>query len=194
MAENAFSDTFSLVRKILWNFLFVIFYPIITTFSLLFMGVIWFFSTISKVLRRIERGKNSLIELKKPDWEPLTTVGGCRIEKLFVDNILFGPTYYKFRSEPVIDAFADSFYGDFTYKCFDGILLQKWNSTTYKDLPDFTLVYLDARTGKITDIEKIKSFSWVAKQVNENEVIIKWFNGTEGGEVKVNKNELQPSK
>lgn len=191
MADNAFADSFSLVRKILWNVLFVISYPIITSFSLLFMGIIWFFSTLSRLLNRIGKGENSFIELKKPTWKPLINVGNFQIEKLFVDDILFGPTYYSFRSTPEIIDFKNVYFGDFVYKCFDGVLLQKWNSTTFKDLPDFTLVFLDGKTGNIIEIEKIKSFSWVANQIDENKVVIKWFNGTEGGEVLIKKEDLQ---
>lgn len=158
------------------------------------MGIIWFFSTVSRLLTRIGKGENSIIELKKPTWKHLASIGEFQIEKLFVDDILFGPTYYKFRSVPEIADFQNVYFGDFIYKCFEGVLLQKWNSTTFKDLPDFTLVYLSGKTGKITEIEKIKSFSWTATKPNENEVIVKWFNGTEGGEVLINKKDFEAPK
>ena len=157
------------------------------------MGLIWIFSTLSRLLSKISSKKDFTFELKKPTWKELVTVGKYHIQKLFVDDILFGPTYYKFKSEPHNSIFENDYFGDFIYPCFDGILMQKWNSTTYKELPDFTLVYFDGQTGQITEIEKIKSFSWIAHQPNENEVRIKWFNGTEGGEVIVDKYKLKTS-
>lgn len=196
MAENAFINSFYFIRKFLWNCLFVVSYPIITTFSLLFMGLIWIFSSLSQLLSKISTKKDFTFELKKPTWKSVATVGKYHIEKLFVDDIMFGPTYYKFRSEPVSPVFEKDYFGDFIYPCFNGILLQKWNSTAYKELPDFTLVYFDGETGRITEIEKIRSFSWIAQQPSDNEVKIKWFNGTEGGEIiidrfKLNNTELK---
>jgi hypothetical protein len=190
MAENALLNSVHFIRKFLWNCLFVISYPIITSFSLIFMGIIWFFSSISQVLSKISPSKTGF-EIKKPTWKELATIGKYRIQKLFVDDILFGPTYYKFNAQPTISGFEDVFFGDFIYPCFDGLLLQKWNSTTFKDLPDFTLVYLNGTTGEITEIERIKSFSWIAQHVDEGLVKIKWFNGTEGGEVIITRDSLR---
>jgi hypothetical protein len=153
------------------------------------MGIIWVFSSLSQLLSKISTSKSGF-EIKKPTWKELATTGQYRIEKLFVDDILFGPTYYKFKAEPTISGFNNVFFGDFIYPCFDGLLLQKWNSTTFKDLPDFTLVFLNGKTGVITDIERIKSFSWIAQQIDEDLVKIKWFNGTEGGEVVITRDSL----
>jgi hypothetical protein len=192
MAENAFINSVQSIRKFLWNCLFVISYPIITSFSLVFMGIIWIFSSLSQLLSRVSTGKTGF-ELKKPVWKDLATVGRFKIQKLFVDDILFGPTYYKFKAEPHVAGFENVYYGDFIYPCFNGLLLQKWNSTTAKDLPEFTLAFMDGDTGEITEIEKIKSFSWVAQRLNEDQVKIKWFNGTEGGEVMIEKDKLKPT-
>jgi hypothetical protein len=190
MAENALINVLNFLRKFLWNCLFIISYPIITSFSLAFMGIIWIFSSLSRLLSRVSTKKDFTFELKKPTWEDVATIGKYQLEKLFVDDILFGPTYYKFRSRPASPVFEDVFFGDFVYPCFDGILLQKWNSTTYKDLPDFTLVYFNGVSGEISDLQVIRSFSWIAQKISDDEVLVKWFNGTEGGEVVVNKYKL----
>ncbi len=36
-----------------WNILFVVFYPFLLTFSILFTGIVWFFSALSRVLFKI---------------------------------------------------------------------------------------------------------------------------------------------
>jgi hypothetical protein len=178
--------TVSIFLKIGWNLLFVIFYPIITTFSLLFMGILMLFSGMSNVLSRLSTSKSSGIELKKPEWKPYVEYAGYSIEKIFVDDIMFGPSYNHLRSEPRLNCLENTFFGDFNYPCFNGVLLQKWNTTAFKDLPDFTLVFLDLNTGTLREIERIKSFSWNVVEDKSGQVKVKWFNGTEGGEVEIN--------
>jgi hypothetical protein len=36
-----------------WNILFALFYPFLLTFSILFTGIVWFFSALSRLLFKI---------------------------------------------------------------------------------------------------------------------------------------------
>ncbi len=179
------------VVKFLWNVLFVILYPVITTFSLVFMGVLYVFSGLSKLVSKISANTESGIEIKKPTWAPFTTTGIYEIESLFVDEIMFGPAYYKFRASPAIPDFENRLFGDFMHPFGGGILLQQWNTTNVAEVPDFQLVFLNNQTGAIKALHQIKSFSWNLISEKEDELVIKWFTGTEGGEVVVHVSDLE---
>ena len=147
MDKSATESTFNVILKFTWNCIFVLLYPIITTFSLVFMGMVWVFSKLSTLLSKLGTSTTSDIETK-PTWQSFLNLNKYKIQKLFIDEVMFGPTYYKFRSEPSITAFKEVYFGDFVFECFEGVLLQKWNSTAIKDSPDFTLVYLNGETGQ----------------------------------------------
>lgn len=177
--------------KIIWNFLFILFYPIITSFSLVFMGVIYVFSGISRLLSRVSTSQVSGIELKKPVWKHFISCGHFQLQHIFVDEIMFGPSYFKIKADPPVPAFENHFFGDFHHPCFHGVLLQKWNSTQIKDLPDFELIYMNCETGAIKGLGNIKSFSWnLPPQSQDDVVILKWFNGSEGGEIRITEADL----
>ena len=170
-------------------------YPFLTAFSLLFVGLLLFFSGLSNLLSKLYISKGDAAKeekVKQPEWKPLAQAGKYSIKKLYIDEILFGPAYNKLEAVPPVSCFQDQYFGDFSFSCFNGVLLQKWNLTQDKDLPDFTLVYLDGDTGNIKDLEVINSYSWNASQVNESLVVLKWFNGTASGEVKITKEKLFP--
>lgn len=182
------------VVKFLWNVLFVIFYPLITTFSLVFVGVLYVFSGLSKLISKISANTETGIEIKKPVWKHFTTSGKYKIESLFVDEIMFGPAYYKFRTSPAISDFENRLFGDFKHPFGQGLLLQQWNTTNVKDVPDFQLVFFNNETGTIKSLHQIKSFSWNLVTDKEDEVVIKWFTGTEVGEVIVHISDLEEKK
>lgn len=180
----------SAVVKFVWNALFVLFYPLITTFSLLFVGVLYIFSLLSKLISRISASVDKGIELKKPEWESFAQVEGHSFEKLFVDEIMFGPAYYKLRSSPPNSALEGKLFGDFFHPFASGVLLQQWNTVNVVEIPDFQLVYFDSVTGRLIDIARIKSFSWNISEETEESLTLKWFTGTEGGDVVVRKDEV----
>ena len=177
--------------KFLWNVLFVILYPIITTFSLVFMGILYIFSGLSKLVSKVSANTETGIEIKKPTWTHFTKAGIYEIESLFVDEIMFGPAYYKFRAAPAVPALENRLFGDFKHPFGPGVLLQEWNTTQVSEVPDFQLVFFNHESGTIKPLQQIKSFSWNLIAEKDDEVIIKWFTGTEGGEVLVHLNDLE---
>lgn len=177
--------------KFLWNVLFVILYPIITTFSLVFMGILYVFSGLSKLVSKVSANTETGIEIKKPTWTHFTSSGIYDIESLFVDEIMFGPAYYKFRSTPAVPALENRLFGDFKHPFGAGLLLQEWNTTNVSEVPDFQLVFFNRETGAIKPLQQIKSFSWNLIAEKDDEVIIKWFTGTEGGEVFVHLSDVE---
>lgn len=178
------------VIKMLWNILFVIFYPLITTFSLLFIGVLYIFSAFSSWISKISANTETGIEIKKPTWQQFHQTGKYEIESLFVDEIMFGPSYFKLRATPQAKALEDGLFGDFIHPFGEGILLQKWNTTNVKEVPDFQLVFFNKNTGLVKSLHQIKSFSWNLETEKEGEITIKWFTGIEVGEVNVRLQDL----
>lgn len=183
--NHSYTSEGNTIIKFIWNILFVVFYPLITTFSLLFVGILYVFSVFSTWVSRISTSVDKGIEIKKPTWTDFINVGNYRLEKLYVDEIMFGPAYYKFRTTPAITALENKLFGDFKHPFASGFLLQQWNTINVKEIPDFQLVYFDCHAGTLKDITQIKSFSWTVSEEKEGEVTIKWFTGTEGGEVVV---------
>ncbi len=149
------------------------------------MGVIYFFSSISKVLSKISTSSASGLEIRKPVWAPFMQCKNYTFQYLFVDEIMFGPSYYQLKSDPTIQYFDGKVFGDFKHFCFNGVLLQKWNTIEVMQLPDFELVYVDCETGEYKELGTIKSFSWTTPVDEAGEVKLKWFNGTEGGEIRI---------
>lgn len=178
------------VAKIIWNILFVLFYPLITTFSLLFVGVLYVFSLLSKLISRFSASVDKGIELKKPVWESFIQIGEYGFERLYVDEIMFGPAYYKLRTTPASRALEGKLFGDFAHPFASGILLQQWNTINVKEIPDFQLVYFEFETGKLIDIARIKSFSWNISDETDDALTLKWFTGTEGGDVVIKKEDV----
>lgn len=178
------------IIKFLWNVLFVVFYPLITTFSLLFVGLIYVFSGFSKLVSRISASTEG-IEIKKPEWQPFVQCGKYELDRIYVDEIMFGPAYYNFRANPEAPSLKGKLFGDFKFPFGPGMLLQQWNSTNVKEVPDFQLVFFNEETGSLTELRQIKSFSWNLQETKEGEVTIKWFTGTEGGEEVIRLEDLE---
>lgn len=189
--DHSYTKEGNAIIKFIWNILFVIFYPLITTFSLLFVGILYIFSLFSKWVSRISTSMDNGIEIKKPEWTDFVKAGNYSLKKLYVDEIMFGPSYYKFKTTPDAPVLNDKLFGDFKHPFASGVLLQRWNTINVKEIPDFQLVYFDGKEGTLTDIAQIKSFSWNVCEEKEDEVTIKWFTGTEGGDVVVRKEDLK---
>lgn len=176
--------------QIVWDIVFVFFYPIITTFALLFVGLVYFFSFISGLLSRLTPSKETVVELKKPVWEPFATCRSFEVEHKLIDEIMFGPAYYQIRTKPTPATAPAAYFGEFKFECFGGVLLQKWNTTVPKELPDFDLVFLDGETGVIKKISTIKAFTWNVQMLNEDTVQLKWITGTEGGAIAIHRKDV----
>lgn len=162
------------VLRTLWTVAFTLMYPFILLFSLAFIGIIHVFSLLSRLISlMIPIKQTDQQEEPAPKWSPFAHVGNLKIESKFVDEVMFGPSYYKLKANQAIKDFSDHYFGDFQLPFQDGILLQKWHDITDKQVPDFDLVFLNAKTGTLHHLETIRSFSWKVEQ--EKDKIILWL-------------------
>lgn len=161
------------VLRTLWTVAFTLMYPFILLFSLAFIGIIHVFSLLSRLISLMIPIKQEEVQVSKPKWSPFAKVGNLSIESKFVDEVMFGPSYYKLKANKAIQEFSDHYFGDFQLPFQDGILLQKWHDVTNKQLPDFDLVFLNAKTGTLHHLKTIRSFTWKVEQ--EKDKVILWL-------------------
>lgn len=119
------------------------------------------------------------------DWENISNESKLFEAKIY-KQIMFGPACYQFRrTDGVPSVLEDHFFGKKIKIIEEGILLEKWNATESKDLPDFDICLYDPDQDKLTKLATIKSYDWHLSQKEDNWLSFKWFDGTQGGEVKV---------
>ncbi|WPP48502.1 hypothetical protein [Catalinimonas niigatensis] len=173
--DKAVTQKKSILNSI-WTGLFTLMYPFILVFSFACIAVIHLFSLLSRLISMLPLWKKVPTEQASeqvPEWRPFAHIGSLKIESKLEDEIMFGPAYYKLKANQTIREFSECYFGDFQVPCFDGILLQKWNTLIPKQLPDFDLMFLNAKTGTLHHIKTIKSFSWKVEQ--ETDKVILWF-------------------
>ncbi|QDH79442.1 hypothetical protein FKX85_10515 [Echinicola soli] len=181
---NKIQLIFHHIFRFIWNLIFVISYPILATFGLVFIGVTYFFSWISRLLTRMKK-KESITEINTPDWEPLSKEVDLLEGKLH-KQIMFGPSCYSVRrKDGVPSVLEDHFFGTKVKLIDEGYLLEKWNTTDAKKLPDFDVCLYEPDEDRLTPLTNIKCFDWHLAEKEENELYFKWFDGIQGGEVKV---------
>jgi len=164
------------VLNMIWTALFTLMYPFILLFSLACIGVIHLFSLLSRLISMLPiwgKAEEDTKESSGSNWSPFANIGSLTLESRFEDEIMFGPAYYKLKANKAIKNLSEHYFGSFQFTCHDGILLQKWNTLAPKQLPDFDLVFLNAKTGTLHHLKTIKSFSWKVEQ--EADKIILWF-------------------
>jgi hypothetical protein len=165
--------------KILWKIIFIIFYPIITAFSLLFTGLIVVFSGLSKWLTRLSESEEQELQQaeQRQEWKPFLQLDNIELTKRKENEVLFGPTYYKLQSAPRFPELDSYFWGQFNFPCFGGILLQKWNSVKEHELDAFDLVYLDPVRKQLKKLDTLPTYEWKVSQLDAESVLVEWFNG-----------------
>lgn len=170
--------------QIVWDVLFTLFYPILIVFSLLFVGVVYLFSGISWLLSwLLPRQKETTSEEDSVSrWEPWVNLPQVTIERILIDEIMFGPVYYQLRTLPAHDTIAVPYFGDFHYVCFGGVLLQRWNTVVPRELPDFDLLFFDSETGQLHYLDTIKAFSWKVEKTREG-LLLEWQENEQSGEL-----------
>ena len=168
--------------QVVWDILFTIFYPILIIFSLLFVGVVYLFSAISWLLSWLlpRRRAEDEPEAPPPTWAPWIAVGTVSIERILVDEIMFGPAYYQLRTLPAVEAIGPHYFGDFSYERFGGVFLQKWNTVVPKELPDFDLLFFNGETKQLHYLDTIKAFAWTVEETEEG-VALHWEENDEKG-------------
>lgn len=181
---NKVSLLFHHFFRFVWNVLFVISYPIVATFGILFIGFTYIFSALSKGLASLRKGPVEQTQ-SVSDWVPLRQAEALLEAKPF-KQIMFGPTCYKLRRiDGVPSVLQDHLFGGKVKFLEEGLLLERWNTIDAKMLPDFDICLYDPDMDTLTSLTTIKCFDWHLSEKNDNQLLFKWFDGIQGGEVKV---------
>ncbi len=170
--------------RFVWNAIFIISYPILASFGLIFIGLTFLFSKLSQLLTRI-RPEGKKVVLKESEWEVLPYSNEL-LEAKLVKQIMFGPSGYQLRrKDGVPSVLSDYVFGNKIRVIEEGYILEKWNTLEAKEMPDFDICLYNPDIDSLKSLTQIKSFDWHVSEKAENELSFKWFDGTQGGEVKV---------
>jgi len=172
------------VFRFIWNIIFVISYPILASFGILFIAITYVFSLLSSILMRIKPEGRKVV-LKDVEWETLPFSNDLLEAKLY-KQIMFGPSGFKLRrKDGVPTVLSEYVFGNKVRILEEGFILEKWNSTESKNLPDFDICLYNPDEDSLKSLTNIKCFDWHVSEKVDNELSFKWFDGTQGGEVKV---------
>jgi len=172
------------IFRFLWNAIFVLSYPVMATFGLIFVGLTYAFSILSRFLTSL-RPEKEHITVQKSDWEELPQTRGLLEAKMY-KQIIFGPTCFQIRrKDGVPSILEDHYFGNKIKFIEEGLILEKWNATDSKQLPDFDICLYDPDRDSLTALTNIKCFDWHLSERKEKELHFKWFDGIQGGEVNV---------
>lgn len=178
---NKFQLFFHYTFKFIWNAVFIVSYPVMATFGILFVAVTYVFSGISKLLTRFNTSDDSSL-LLPTEWSPMADL----IEGKIYKQILFGPICYQIRrTDGIPSVLEDYIFGKKMKIMEEGILMERWNSTDLKNLPDFDICLYVPDEDQLTPLTTIKCYDWHLALKEDNKLLFKWFDGTHGGEVKV---------
>lgn len=170
--------------RFVWNAIFIISYPILASFGLLFIGLTFVFSKLSQLLTRIKPEGNKVV-FKESDWETMPHTSELLEAKVY-KQIMFGPAGFKLRrKDGVPSVLEDHVFGNKVRVMDEGFILEKWNTLDSKEMPDFDICLYDPDQDSLRPLTNIKCFDWHVSEKVENELSFKWFDGTQGGEVKV---------
>ncbi len=170
--------------RFIWNAIFIICYPILASFGLVFIGLTFLFSKLSELFTRI-RPEGAKVVFKETDWETMPHTDNL-LEAKVCKQIMFGPSGFKLRrKDGVPSVLEDHVFGNKVRVLEEGYILEKWNTLESKEMPDFDICLYDPHEDSIRSLTNIRCFDWHVSEKVENELSFKWFDGTQGGEVKV---------
>jgi hypothetical protein len=170
--------------RFIWNSIFVLTYPILASFGLLFIGITYLFSMLSRLLASLRKGNGKDVKMES-DWLVLPHTEGLLEAKMY-KQIMFGPSCFQIRRRDGVPSVLEDFYfGNKVRFLEEGILLEKWNSTDSKELPDFDICLYNPDADNLTSLTNIKCFDWHLSEKENRNLLFKWFDGIQGGEVKV---------
>ena len=170
--------------RFIWNAIFIICYPILASFGLLFIGVTFVFSKLSQLLTRISP-EGHKVTFKDSEWEAMPHTNELLEAKVY-KQIMFGPSGFRLRRRDGVPSVLEDFvFGNKVRILEEGYILEKWNTLDSKEMPDFDICLYDPDEDSIRPLTNIKCFDWHVSEHVENELSFKWFDGTQGGEVKV---------
>ncbi|MCM0042797.1 MAG: hypothetical protein NBV61_08540 [Algoriphagus sp.] len=172
---------FHYVFRFIWNSIFVLSYPILASFGLLFIGLTLLFSKLSQLLTRLKlEEKKGIVE--QTNWETLPNSNDL-LEAKVEKQILFGPVGVRLRRKDGVPSVVEDYvFGKKIRILPEGFILEKWNTLDATALPDFDICLYDPERDKIRLLLQISSFDWHLAEVKEKELVFKWFDGTQGGE------------
>ena len=169
------------IFRFIWNSIFILSYPILASFGLLFIGLTFLFSKLSQLLTKL-RLEGKVPTQVATDWEILPHTNEL-LEAKLEKQILFGPAGVKLRrKDGVPSVLSEQVFGKKVRVIEEGFILEKWNSLDPKELPDFDICLYDSEMDSIRFLTQISCFDWHLAEEKDNELIFKWFDGTQGGE------------
>ena len=181
---NKFQLFFHHLFRFIWNAIFIISYPILASFGLIFIGLTFLFSKLSQLLTRI-RPEGSKVVFKESDWETLPYSNDL-LEAKLIKQIMFGPAGFQLRrKDGVPSVLSDYVFGKKIRVIEEGFILEKWNTLDSKEMPDFDICLYNPDEDSLRSLTNIKCFDWHVSEKIDQELSFKWFDGTQGGEVKV---------
>mgnify|MGYP006201719213 FL=1 len=181
---NKFQLFFHHLFRFIWNAIFIISYPILASFGLIFIGLTFLFSKLSQLLTRI-RPEGTKVVFKESDWETLPYSNDL-LEAKLIKQIMFGPAGFQLRrKDGVPSVLSDYVFGKKIRVIEEGFILEKWNTLDSKEMPDFDICLYNPDEDSLRSLTNIKCFDWHVSEKTDQELSFKWFDGTQGGEVKV---------
>ncbi|WP_111671135.1 hypothetical protein [Algoriphagus litoralis] len=181
---NKFQLFFHHAFRLVWNVIFIISYPILASFGLLFIGFTYLFSKLSSLLTRL-RPEGKAIVLKESEWKTMEYSNNLLEAKVFL-QIMFGPAGFKLRRKDGVPSILEDYvFGNKVRVLEEGFILEKWNTQDPKEMPDFDICLYDPDRDALRSLTTIKSFDWHVSEKTEDALCLKWFDGTQGGEIKV---------
>ena len=170
--------------QILWNIVFTLFYPILIAFSLLFVGMVWIFSMLSGLISKLwPQAKKEAVPVQ-PTWQPWVIAPSFKLDRLWIDEVMFGPAYYRLKMAGAHNGLEEHYFGDFQHPCFGGVLLQKWNTLIPKELPNFDLVFFNGQTGTLHYLDTIRAFTWKVEETVKG-VTLRWSGEEQQGQLAI---------
>lgn len=181
---NKFQLFFHHLFRFVWNAIFIISYPILASFGLIFIGLTFLFSKLSQLLTRL-RPEGKKVVFKESDWETLPYSNEL-LEAKLIKQIMFGPAGFQLRrKDGVPSVLSDYVFGKKVRVIEEGFILEKWNTLDAKEMPDFDICLYNPDEDSLRSLTNIKCFDWHVSEKTDQELSFKWFDGTQGGEVKV---------
>ena len=150
-------------------------------YALLFIGLTFLFSKLSQLLTRLKpEGKKGVV--LESEWEPLSNSNDL-LEAKVEKQILFGPVGVRLRRKDGVPSVLGEFvFGKKVRILQEGLVLEKWNTLDAAALPDFDICLYDPELDKIRVLTQISSFDWHLAEIQDKQLVFKWFDGTQGGE------------
>lgn len=157
-----------------WEVLFILFYPFITLFSLLFIGLVSVISFISGLFTSKPAAQSNASEADITEWQPFVQHHGLFLSRRAVHQVQFGPLLYHFKTNPPIPGLETSYWSDFQVPIGEGFLLQRWPSIAEHELESFELVYVRPGLEAPVVLQTMPGFFWQLQEHSHEAIDITW--------------------